>query len=517
MNALLFLCRHRAITLLVLLSLGSAAARAQPEPQEQPKNDSRTVYVPAIGMEGFRYILHRRGLEPVQSIHDVDDRTVIVVLGVMPRNVSDIFPNVARGAPLLSDIFPKVAQGASLLIATDRSSSTFGRSELDALGVTITGAHVHAPKSECYRKNDEFPFVWPFESRPNPDALGRVFEGFTPDKHIEPYGSNAIATNETSFLNIIKKGPNSPRMEPQVRCDRLARYSNGSSWESEGIIRLLDPDRDFFAAGGWLGKRNGRFLVLADHSIFINWMILKDDIANREFIHSSMDYLQGPVGSADQKTKCLFIEDGEIKTDFDLPVREPEIPWPDVLAKAMTVFETHGDRIVSELEERDFFNKTLLAGVNVRDVQRGGLIALTLCLLAFAFVRLLRSRVAPDPARTLVTPELAAMIPRGPLLKQRFAGQLYSDNLYEAARNMARDFFSSMGVEPDSKESPALIVSDQHPNAPELRSKIGKLWDLGFGTQPQRIRARDWRDLCADLKKILAEADSGWWKFVGAS
>ena len=260
-----------------------------------------------------------------------------------------------------------------------------------------------------------------------------------------------------------------------------------------------------------MGK--GRFLVLADHSVFINWMILKND-NNREFIHSSMDWLQEPANSSEQKTKCLFIEDGEIKTDFDLPVRDIDVPWLDVLAKAMTVFETHGDRIISELEERDFFNKAAAAGVSMRDVRRSMLIVLTFCLAAFGLMRLMRSRTAPDPARTLVTSAVVAMIPRGPLLKQRFTGQLGADNVYEAARQMARDFFIGMGVETDSAGPPALIVSDQHSNAPELRLKIARLWELGYGTQPQRINPRAWRRLCTDVQKMLEEAERGWWTFA---
>jgi hypothetical protein len=506
MNLPSFLRHGREMSLLVVLFLASAPGRAQDEPKEQPKSDSQTAYVPAIGMEGFRYILQRRGLEPVQSIADVNEpsQTVIVLLGPASITSND---DLAR-------IFELLKRGASLLVATDGATD----SRLFELGVTITGARVYN-EQKCYLHRPDFPFVEPIRSRiPDPDTPEKVFEGFTPD--VAPDGSNAIATNETSILNLVPPTGANLRSGVRLTPHALARYpsqsfkESASSWKGNIIRKALVAlvRDDLFAAGGKLG--NGRFLVLADHSVFINWMILKNDNANREFIHSSMDWLQGPVDSANKKTKCLFIEDGEIKTDFDLPVRETEISTLDLMAKAMTLFESHGDRIVAELEERDFFNRTLLASVDGRDIRRGALIALTLCLLAVGLARLLRGRVAADPARTLVTPELAAIIPRGPLLKQRFEGQLDADNLYEAARNMARDFFGGMSVEPDSVGPPALFVTDQHPNAPELRSKIERLWQLGFGTQSRRISARDWRGLCDDLKKILEEFDRGWWKFV---
>ena len=71
--------------------------------------------------------------------------------------------------------------------------------------------------------------------------------------------------------------------------------------------------RDFFAASGKMGE--GRFLVLADHSVFVNLMTLQFDNANLAFTENCINWLKGD----EERTRCLFVEDGEIRTDFKLP------------------------------------------------------------------------------------------------------------------------------------------------------------------------------------------------------
>ena len=205
MNVPSFLRRRREISLLVLLSLTSAAAgRPQQELKEQPKNDTQAVLVPALGMEGFRYILHRRGLQPVATIGDADDQTVIVVLGSMPN--------------FLNQIFPKVRKGASLLVATDSAT------ELTELGVRITGERVQSQPAQCYLGNINFPFVDPYQGTTAPDDLEKVFRGFSLDS--DPYGSSAIATNEPS---VLKRSWDMLALWP------LARYPEQSYAAADGI------------------------------------------------------------------------------------------------------------------------------------------------------------------------------------------------------------------------------------------------------------------------------------------
>ena len=116
---------------------------------------------------------------------------------------------------------------------------------------------------------------------------------------------------------------------------------------------------DLFAVGGT--RKKGRFLILADPTVFNNRMILAEDNANKEFIHTCMDWLQGSVDAPNKKIFCLFVEDGEIKTNFDLPMPGDNFSWLEsAAAKTMILFERHGDNLATELEERDFFNQLIL-------------------------------------------------------------------------------------------------------------------------------------------------------------
>ena len=57
------------------------------------------------------------------------------------------------------------------------------------------------------------------------------------------------------------------------------------------IMRPSKREAPLFAVGGTVGK--GRVLVLADHSIFINRMILPRETGNLEFAANCLHWLRG--------------------------------------------------------------------------------------------------------------------------------------------------------------------------------------------------------------------------------
>ena len=136
-------------------------------------------------------------------------------------------------------------------------------------------------------------------------------------------------------------------------------------------------------------------------------------------------------------------------------------------------------------------------------------------MLLTGFVMLVRSRIRPDPARALVTPQLAALIPRHGALKQRFDGQLESNNIYEPVRELVREFMAGMDAEPDERgRPPEIVIEDGCENPVALRRRIMRLWSLGFGVEPVKVVPSQWSKLSVDLQEILHDADEGWWKFV---
>ena len=98
------------------------------------------------------------------------------------------------------------------------------------------------------------------------------------------------------------------------------------AWLPEDIRResgvLFIPGQTFlFAAGGKVGVNGGRALVMADHSIFINEMMIQRDDANVEFSYNCLKWLS-EAGGNDPRTKVLFVEDGNVKATFEVPLKD---------------------------------------------------------------------------------------------------------------------------------------------------------------------------------------------------
>lgn len=484
------------VNIAIALGIFCATGRAQPpDGHGDEDDDSPTVKVrvKAEGMEAFRLILYRLGIEPVANVADLQnepEQTVIILLGK---------PSIDRF--LNEDILTAVRNGASILIASDRFSNG-----LERFGFTISNEEVAAASRDCYKGRNRYPIVWPMTPARKQDENSphSVFDQF------ERSGPNAIATNLPGVLYFVGYPTRRVRSEPLANFPDTSRigFFDGRQIES----RPIDQDSHFFAAGGTYF--DGRFLLLADHSIFINVMMLPgdNDNANALFAQNCIKYLRGPNG----KKRCLFVEEGTVRTQFDLPVPDP--PWLDMMLKALLVMERHGDGIVNELEERDFFNQALLMTFSRREIMRFVLIAVTILLLAFGFVRLIRSRIGPDPARTLITPELAAMIPRGNVLQQRFEGLIDANDVREPAGQLVRDFFAGLGAEPDAHgRPPQVAIEDGYRDEFNLRRKIMRLWQLGYGPTTRKVPPAEWQQLTEDLKSVLEDADEGWWRFTQQS
>jgi hypothetical protein len=475
----------RGVLAVGLCVFGPGTLPAQDE--EPPEDDEDTVTVEPLKTEIFRSALDQKGIKPIASSGDIrtDPRNSIIIL-LGEKSISNYTGWELRQA---------VEQGASLLIASDRSSARTSLGQL--FGVEIEGAAVDADPEDCFRQKEFFPFVRPKHwLQVEPGSPRALFQS------LDPSGTNALATNDPSFLRIR------PNFFP--RPEVLAGYPFSAKIPGRGN---LDPDQDFFAAGGPLGE--GRYLVLADHSVFINSMIWRPELnANLFFARDCIDWLQGP----EKKTRCLFIEDGVIQTQFELKVPEKPIPWLKKLLLAKLIIERAGNQVVGEFQQKDVFNRFLNENVGHRTILRFVLLVVTVLAAFFGLFLMLRNRTRPDPARTLVTPELAAMIPRGNVLRQRFEAQLDTDNVYEAARQMVRDFLAGLDAEPDANGlPPRLAVEDGYLDEAGLRRRIMRLWRIGYDSVPLKLPPGDWKELTKDLQDVLTDADEGWWKFVPAA
>src|SRR5262249_46817188 len=157
------------------------------------------------------------------------------------------------------------------------------------------------------------------------------------------------------------------RLDRRLRV--LARFPRGCfrSADSPSVGVLFSFP---FAAGGPFGQ--GRALVLADHSIFINDMMLRKDNDNLAFAASCIDWLT----EGGKRNQVLMIDEGEVVTTFQVPLQELDPPMPGAAEMI--------NHVLLRLEEGDGLYR-FLAEQRVRGdwVQLGVVALFTLGLIVF--------------------------------------------------------------------------------------------------------------------------------------
>ena len=228
-----------------------------------------------------------------------------------------------------------------------------------------------------------------------------------------PRQGRRIATDLPSEMSVI-------RPVPGLTTVPLAGYARGT----RRIDDELEVPTSLFAVSLQRDNNPGRMIVLADYSVFVNGMMgfRKDDNVdagysfdngNWEFTNRTIDWLKG--GSREPRTRCLFIEDGQIIDKFAIEVPQPPKPPipnlpPEVLANILL---NSMNPIIDEAQERNFFNRMVESWFGVPRLLRWFFIILTLVLLVFGVRWLMRGQRKAEPGANLTPTEQAALMPRG--------------------------------------------------------------------------------------------------------
>ena len=279
--------------------------------------------------------------------------------------------------------------------------------------------------------------------------------------------------------------------------------------------------RPLFAVGGTVGK--GRVLVLADHSIFINRMILPRDTGNLEFAANCLHWLRGDASTPDemlhaviprrggltppslngQRDKVLFWEDGSVHADFRVPMKEVSINPPRPSEPAIVAALNRG---VRNMENQNAFNRQLLDGLEERGwfqerLDRSILYVLTLVLLLFlGYLFVWRGRHRVDVAVPLLGYAVARHEPKLSLLEQRRRSMLRSGNVWGTAHRLARQYFESAGIPLTGTSAQSLAVRGGWWRRWRVNRRMARLWELARGDAPVSISP-------AALKRWLRELD----------
>jgi hypothetical protein len=436
--ALLPLHRLFRLGALALAAFFAPAVRADPPPLEQPNE----------GMGAIQYILAAQGLTPLsqrEQLRNSPSRTVLIVLGN-----TDVLREIPDGLSTFLE------RGGALLVATDQDSRAATET---TLRVYVTGAPVRSGPNEGYRGVKDCPVIRP---RPVDYPLFRgVLKG--------------IATNRPSYL--------------RGELPALAWFPPSS--RAAGSANLP------FAAAAKPNQGTGQFLVLADHSIFIDGMMLQRDNDNFAFAYNCVTWLrQSPRGKRD---RVLLIVDGEVQSGFGTPVPylPSSLPAPDV------------DRALVTLEERDAFNRLLLNLVSKERLLQIAVVLLSFGLLGYGFFRLVRARHRVEEAAPLFAISLAHAAPGKSLAEQRQESALAGGNLWEAAHALADEFFASAGLPGTGSGPPRVRVRGGLWQRRGLTNQVHRLWNLTREARPSRVTRRRFLRLLADIDALKHALTNG--------
>jgi hypothetical protein len=422
------------------------------------------------GTHAFRRILHDLDKEPLRNARELDQdptHSLLIVLG-----------DTDLRAQLPGGLEDYVNRGGAALVATDRH----WRWRTDDGGVAeVVGEKVkNADVQMVYRGIVDCPYVKGYPQKESP--LFRTFGA----KSLLP-GLHRVATNRPSYLRPTELPGDMKYMARFVEgCD----YGN---WMVRG--------QQFFAAGGGVGQ--GRLLVLADHSVFINDMMLQEDTDNIDFAYNCIDWL---TEGAEERKRVLFLEEGEVRTDFNIPLKmeEPRLPPLDALVPLM-------DEKIQELEQKDAFNKLVQDFVPYRSLLTGLVLALTALLAGNGLYLLARSRHRIDLGAPLLDTMLRRPAAARTLMEQRHRALLYKGNLWEPARAAVRQSFeavSGRGAQGGSPE-PRIHAAGGWWRRRRLERLVRRLWGLAYGEKPVPVSARDFTRLAAELDEVQAALAAG--------
>ncbi len=476
---------RRAWALAAVLVLAAVpAAPAQPERSEFLE-----------GTHAFRRILYdgaRKKLTPLRDVGELTDprSTLIVVLGD---------PSPLKALNKKPGLRSFVHDGGALLVATDHQTPP----ELnDSFGVHVDGDFLTLPGGAgAYRSKPECPYI-----DPRPGADVPLFDAGLPSPR--PEQAKRIASNKPSYLRVAP-----------VRLPILAslpeRCSNGRG-HSHGPW--------YFDVGDNVG--DGRLLVMADQDVFINEMMLQPDNGNIDFAYRCADWLLARTdGKRGRRDKVLYYEDGAVQTMFDIPLKDlppPPIPPPDTLMGMLDEMARGMEQegFFAQFEEDDVVNHTVddLMGwlpLWKRSPPEWKIWTLVLILVSvvlglYGFVRLGAFRHRSAATGPLLADLLQQQAPAAAVMEQRQDALLRDGNLWEAARELARHLFASVGTSPDAAAAPpAIAVSGGWWRRWRLRRRWRQLWRLARSARPVRVSPRGFARLAARVEALRADLTGG--------
>ncbi|HKB40878.1 MAG TPA: hypothetical protein VKD72_30910 [Gemmataceae bacterium] len=477
-----------SVGLLALLALLAAPTSA---PAQNNKLDP-------FGTEVLRRLLDSKHFKPLSSWSQLDDapaRTLLVLLGRMRGRDGEMelsrFPN---------GLSRFLEEGGAVLLATDQRLESEELSEVCGAGVSglpvfAWGRHDRGSDETAFQRQRESPFVFPFENAEFP-----LFAKLKSGPHKQRL---RVATNWPSFLERM-----TPRIPDGVKL--LAHFPPESVFVEWGDWeKSVNPRRLIFALSCEHGK--GRLLLLSDHSIFINHLLLNNvQEDNWDFAVNSINWLKG---DAQERNRVLFVYDGKIETSLDALLRSTPVSLLDEQARLVANANAQLKRFEESHRQKNGINEGLIdtVGSVAADKLFGGrpwqsfyrLLVLLAVLGAFFYgvARLRRASFAPEPNVPLFATAASRQAPSASPLLQRYRHAVQEDNLADYAHVLAQEWLGSV-YRGEAGRPPRVVAEGGWWERRSLSNLVGRVWKMAQADVPERMSQREFRSFLADLERL---------------
>jgi hypothetical protein len=135
-------------------------------------------------------------------------------------------------------------------------------------------------------------------------------------------------------------------------------------------------------------------------------------------------------------------------------------------------------------------------------------------MLLVGGVMLVRRRYFIETGRPTLSRAAAQHTPALSPLEERQRAMLKADNLYEAARNVARSAFTDAGLpEPPPgakrRRPRVLVLVGGWWSRWRTHRRVLALWRLAYGKRPSRLRLAGWKNLLREAEDLRAAVAAG--------
>lgn len=459
--------RFLAITMMAFVAIAAAAFAQDPQDGDGPAKKFQ-VRIPYDGPEIFARLLDHAGLKPIESI----DHFIRHVAASPEKTVLIVFGDPAPLVELEREIFGRAVgeglgafldRGGALLIASDRRFEFGNLASLGWHNARISG-------NELLNFNQNF----------QGQAACPTLEINAPNHKIFADIKQPIATNCPRQIVI---GNSQLRTLASLPRDTVDIVPGTRPTATPRPYIATDPK--------W------RSLVFAGHGLFTNFMIIRDDIDNRQLAFNTINWLKD-----EKRTQVLFINESRVVTNFKLPLSgPPRLPTPTIDLI---------NRVIDQIQKTEIVQKLIERSIGPEPIVRGIVVLATALLLIYGVKKFFQNtwRLEATPALVGAPPPKSAS-----LLKQQVREIAVRQQFGEPAQALARDWLRTYAqVDFTPGHVPAKLEFDIRTGLLERR-KLAKhltsLWKLATEPSPANWDAAKFRGLAAFLEELTLATTAG--------